>query len=102
MTRARAREVLHGSRTEEAFSRFELLERRADFAEGRADALALLRDRSFAVSRVDFDYLPPLYPASKPGQLLLALCQPVGGHQQRRNPCRMGGFDDHRNPSGRR
>ena len=31
------------------------------------------RDRPFAVSRVDFDYLPPLYPASKPGQLLLEL-----------------------------
>lgn len=41
MTRARTREVLHGSRTEEAFAKFELLERRADFAEGRADALAL-------------------------------------------------------------
>ena len=41
MTRARTREVLHGSRTEEAFSKFELLERRADFAEGAADALAL-------------------------------------------------------------
>jgi phage shock protein A len=41
MTRARANEILHGRRTEEAFSRFSLLERRADFAEGRADALAL-------------------------------------------------------------
>jgi phage shock protein A len=30
-----------GSKTTEAFSRFEVLERRADFAEGRADALAL-------------------------------------------------------------
>lgn len=41
VTRARARELTHGARTENAFSRFEVLERRADFAEGRADALAL-------------------------------------------------------------
>jgi phage shock protein A len=46
MSRARTREVLHGSRTEEAFARFELLERRADLAEGRADALALGANRS--------------------------------------------------------
>ena len=32
---------MNGSRTEDAFSRFELLERRADFAEGRADALGI-------------------------------------------------------------
>jgi phage shock protein A len=41
MTRARTREIMHGSRTEDAFSRFELLERRADLAEGRADALGI-------------------------------------------------------------
>lgn len=41
VTRAKARELLHGTRTDDAFSRFEILERRADFAEGRADALAL-------------------------------------------------------------
>jgi phage shock protein A len=41
VTRAMAREMLHGSRTEEAFSKFEILERRADFAEGRAEALGL-------------------------------------------------------------
>ena len=41
VTRAKAREVLHGSRTEDAFSKFEILERRADFAEGRAEALGL-------------------------------------------------------------
>jgi phage shock protein A len=46
MTRARTSEVLHGSRTEEAFAKFELLERRADFAEGRADALALAGPKS--------------------------------------------------------
>jgi phage shock protein A len=41
VTRAKAREIMHGSRTEEAFSKFELLERRADFAEGRAEALGI-------------------------------------------------------------
>ena len=39
VTRARAREIMNGNRTEDAFCRFEVLERRADFAEGRADAL---------------------------------------------------------------
>ena len=46
ITRARTSEVLHGNRTEEAFAKFELLERRADFAEGRADALALTGPKS--------------------------------------------------------
>ena len=41
LTRARAREVMHGSRTQDAFSKFEILERRADFAEGRCDALGI-------------------------------------------------------------
>ena len=41
VTRARARELMNGSRTEDAFSKFEILERRADFAEGRADALGM-------------------------------------------------------------
>ena len=41
LTRARANEVMHGSRTLDAFSKFELLERRADFAEGRAEALGI-------------------------------------------------------------
>ena len=41
ITRAKAREVMHGSRTQDAFSKFELLERRADFAEGRAEALGI-------------------------------------------------------------
>jgi phage shock protein A len=41
LTRARAREAMHGSRTLDAFSKFELLERRADFAEGRAEALGI-------------------------------------------------------------
>jgi phage shock protein A len=41
VTRAKAREIMHGSRTEDAFSRFELLERRADLAEGHAEALGM-------------------------------------------------------------
>jgi len=41
VTRAKAREIMHGSRTEDAFSKFELLERRADFAEGRCEALGI-------------------------------------------------------------
>jgi phage shock protein A len=40
-TRAKAREIMHGSRTQDAFSKFEILERRADFAEGRAEALGM-------------------------------------------------------------
>jgi len=39
VTRAKAREIMNGSRTQDAFSKFEILERRADFAEGRAEAL---------------------------------------------------------------
>ena len=41
VTRAKARELLNGNRTEDAFSRFEVIERRADFAEGRAEALGM-------------------------------------------------------------
>ncbi|PWG01621.1 phage shock protein PspA [Sphingosinicella humi] len=39
--RARMREMTAGARVDEAFARFELLERRVDMAEGHADALAL-------------------------------------------------------------
>jgi len=46
VTRAKAREMVHGGRTEDAFSRFEILERRADFAEGRADALGMTGPKS--------------------------------------------------------
>jgi len=46
VTRAKARELLNGNRTEDAFSRFEILERRADFAEGRADALGMTGPKS--------------------------------------------------------
>ncbi len=41
VARAKAREIMHGSRTQDAFAKFELLERRADFAEGRCDALGI-------------------------------------------------------------
>src|SRR4051812_26374617 len=41
VTRAKAREIMNGSRTQDAFSKFDLLERRADFAEGRAEALGI-------------------------------------------------------------
>ena len=46
VTRAKTREMVSGNRTEDAFSRFELLERRADFAEGRADALGMTGPKS--------------------------------------------------------
>jgi phage shock protein A len=46
VTRAKARELLHGSRTEDAFSRFDILERRADLAEGYAEALGLTGPKS--------------------------------------------------------
>lgn len=40
-TRIRLREAYAGAKVEEAFSRFEILERRVDLAEGRADALGM-------------------------------------------------------------
>ena len=46
VTRAKARELVNGNRTEDAFSRFEILERRADFAEGRAEALGMTGPKS--------------------------------------------------------
>ena len=46
VTRARARELMNGSRAEDAFSKFDVLERRADFAEGRADALGMTDPKS--------------------------------------------------------
>jgi len=46
VTRAKARELLNGGRAEDAFSRFDILERRADFAEGRAEALGMTGPKS--------------------------------------------------------
>jgi phage shock protein A len=40
-TKSRLREMWNGPKTHEAFSRFEVLERRADEAEGRAEAMGL-------------------------------------------------------------
>ncbi len=37
---------MHGDRTQDALAKFEILERRADFAEGRADALGLTGPKS--------------------------------------------------------
>ena len=39
--RSKLREMWNGPRTHDAFSRFEMLERKVDEAEGRADALGL-------------------------------------------------------------
>jgi phage shock protein A len=39
--RSRLREMYAGPKVDDAFSRFDMLERRADYAEGEADALAL-------------------------------------------------------------
>jgi phage shock protein A len=44
--RTRMREMYAGQKVEEAFSSFELLERRADYAEGQAEALALAAPRT--------------------------------------------------------
>src|SRR5690348_12204621 len=41
LARARTHEVMNGSRALDAFAKFELLERRADLAEGRAEALGM-------------------------------------------------------------
>jgi len=46
MSRARVSEAMHGSRASEAFARFEQLERRADLAEGMADALGMQGPKS--------------------------------------------------------
>jgi phage shock protein A len=44
--RTRLREMYAGQKVEDAFSRFELLERRVDFAEGRADAAGMGAQKS--------------------------------------------------------
>ena len=40
-SRLKAREMYNGERVQDAFSRFEMLERRVDMAEGQADAMSL-------------------------------------------------------------
>jgi phage shock protein A len=44
--RVRMREMYAGPKVDEAFSRFDLLERHVDFAEGQADSLALAQPKS--------------------------------------------------------
>jgi phage shock protein A len=44
--RVKLREMVHGDRTADAFARFEMLERRVDDAEGRAEALGLGRAKT--------------------------------------------------------
>ncbi len=46
--RSKMREMVKGPRVEEAFARFEVMERRADLAEGRADAFALGSTKTLA------------------------------------------------------
>ena len=46
VSRAKANEMLNSGRTADAFAKFEMLERRADFAEGRAEALGLTGPKS--------------------------------------------------------
>ena len=46
VTRAKARELMNGHPTEDAFSRVEILVRRADVGEGRADALGMSGPKS--------------------------------------------------------
>ena len=51
--RVRMRSLLRGPKVDEAFSRFEVLERRVDYAEGQVDALALGETRSLEMQIAD-------------------------------------------------
>ncbi|RST31623.1 phage shock protein PspA [Sphingomonas ginkgonis] len=46
MTRARSREIMNSARAADAFARFDLLEKRADLAEGYADAMGMTGPKS--------------------------------------------------------
>lgn len=72
--RIRLREMTHGDRTQDAFARFEILERRVDEAEGRADALGLGQKKSLEEEFADLqaadrvaDELAALKAAQKKG-----------------------------------
>lgn len=72
--RIRLREMTHGDRTQDAFARFEVLERRVDEAEGRADALSLGQKKSLEEEFADLqaadkvaDELAALKAAQKKG-----------------------------------
>ena len=53
VSRGRTAEVLNGARTQDAFAQFETLERRADWAEGRAEALGLGDEDAHAQLQAD-------------------------------------------------
>ena len=53
MARAKVREAIHGHRAEEAFARFDQLERRADLAEGMADALGMTGPKSLEEEMIE-------------------------------------------------
>ena len=53
--RARMREMYAGPKVDEAFSRFDVLERRADLAEGQAEALAIIGPKSLDEQLADLD-----------------------------------------------
>jgi phage shock protein A len=65
-TSARAREMLYGEHVRDALSRFDVLERAADEAEGRADSLALGSGPGPDQARIDAELaaLPALPPAA--------------------------------------
>jgi phage shock protein A len=72
--RIRLREMTHGDRTQDAFARFDILERRVDEAEGRADALNLGQKKSLEEEFADLqaadkvaDELAALKAAQKKG-----------------------------------
>jgi phage shock protein A len=62
-TSARARQLLYGEHVKDALGRFEALERAADLAEGRADALALGSDELSDTAALDAE-LAALRPSS--------------------------------------
>lgn len=51
--RVRMRSLLRGPKVDEAFSRFEIMERRVDYAEGQVDALGLGETRSLEMQIAD-------------------------------------------------
>ncbi len=51
--RVRMRSLLRGPKVDEAFSRFEIMERRVDYAEGQVDALALGETKSLEMQIAD-------------------------------------------------
>jgi phage shock protein A len=53
--RVKLRTMYNGDKVREAFSRFDLLERRVDMAEGRADALSLAEDERKALGQRNLD-----------------------------------------------